>query len=226
CPWAHRVHITLKELNLPYEEVIIDLERPREEWYLKINPRGLVPSIKFSGGVLSDEIIAESGVVAQFLADSYPSKFFPASHSCPTAALVRARIAFFTDTYISKVNPLMMQGLRAESEEERGQKAREIVDVVRKEVEPLLEGAGPYLEGSERLTMAEALTAPFLVRLYAYCNAGMFPKSLKSDLQALPHFSKWARATISQESVTYIWDEETVIANTKARIEKMKADAK
>ena len=49
----------------------------------------------------------------------------------------------------------MMQGLRAESEEERGQKAREIVDVVRKEVEPLLEGAGPYLEGSERLTMAE-----------------------------------------------------------------------
>lgn len=38
CPWAHRAHIALKELQLPFEEVIIDLERPRDEWYLKINP--------------------------------------------------------------------------------------------------------------------------------------------------------------------------------------------
>jgi len=37
CPWAHRAHIILKELGLAYEETIIDLERPREEWYLKIN---------------------------------------------------------------------------------------------------------------------------------------------------------------------------------------------
>jgi len=38
CPWAHRAHIALKELGLPYEEVIIDLDTPREAWYLKINP--------------------------------------------------------------------------------------------------------------------------------------------------------------------------------------------
>jgi glutathione S-transferase len=38
CPYAHRVHIALKELDLPYEEVIIDLDKPREPWYLKVNP--------------------------------------------------------------------------------------------------------------------------------------------------------------------------------------------
>lgn len=38
CPWAQRAQITLKELNIPYEEVLIDLDVPREEWYLKINP--------------------------------------------------------------------------------------------------------------------------------------------------------------------------------------------
>jgi glutathionyl-hydroquinone reductase len=38
CPWAHRAHIVLKELGLKYEEVIIDLDRPREKWYLDINP--------------------------------------------------------------------------------------------------------------------------------------------------------------------------------------------
>ena len=59
CPWvgishcladwltleqAHRAHIALKELKLSYEEVIIDLSKPREEWYLKVNPvRRLLP---------------------------------------------------------------------------------------------------------------------------------------------------------------------------------------
>jgi hypothetical protein len=38
CPWAHRAHIAIKELGLPYEEVIIDLDTPREPWYLEINP--------------------------------------------------------------------------------------------------------------------------------------------------------------------------------------------
>jgi len=38
CPYAHRAHIALKELSLPYEEVIIDLDKPREDWYLKVNP--------------------------------------------------------------------------------------------------------------------------------------------------------------------------------------------
>lgn len=27
-----------QELNLPYEEVIIDLDKPREPWYLEVNP--------------------------------------------------------------------------------------------------------------------------------------------------------------------------------------------
>lgn len=38
CPWAHRAHIALKELGLPYKEEIIDLDRPRDPWYLRINP--------------------------------------------------------------------------------------------------------------------------------------------------------------------------------------------
>jgi len=43
---AHRAHIALKELQLPYEEVIIDLDKPREEWYLKVNPvRDLLPNL-------------------------------------------------------------------------------------------------------------------------------------------------------------------------------------
>lgn len=38
CPWAHRAHIAIKEIGLPYDEVIIDLTKPREQWYLDMNP--------------------------------------------------------------------------------------------------------------------------------------------------------------------------------------------
>jgi glutathione S-transferase len=43
CPWAHRAHIVIKELGLPYDEVIIDLDKPREPWYLDVNPVRLPP---------------------------------------------------------------------------------------------------------------------------------------------------------------------------------------
>lgn len=78
CPYAHRAHITLSELDLPYEEVLIDLSTPRPQWYLDINPRGLVPSIKYSvEGLYDEEIITESAIVAQFLMDEFPSHLLP-----------------------------------------------------------------------------------------------------------------------------------------------------
>lgn len=43
CPWAHRAHIVIKELGLKYEEVIIDLDKPREPWYLEVNPVRKIP---------------------------------------------------------------------------------------------------------------------------------------------------------------------------------------
>lgn len=90
CPWAHRAHIALKELGLPYEEVIIDLEVPREQWYLDINPRGLVPTIDYNG-----EVIPESGIVAQFLADAHPSKLVKATTEEGGALQVRLYLTIY-----------------------------------------------------------------------------------------------------------------------------------
>lgn len=38
CGWSRRVQIALKELDLEYEEVLIDLDKPREGWFLELNP--------------------------------------------------------------------------------------------------------------------------------------------------------------------------------------------
>lgn len=117
--------------------------------------RGLVPSINYNG-----EIITESAVVSQFLADAHPSHLLPPSNSVQNA-LFRARVAFFADTFISKALPQIFAGQRANSETDKDTAAEELVAVVVKELEPLFSwdvSKGPYFGGHERLTLAEVCT--------------------------------------------------------------------
>ncbi|KAL1983354.1 hypothetical protein VTN96DRAFT_10413 [Rasamsonia emersonii] len=214
CPWAHRAHIALKELGLPYEEVIIDLDTPREPWYLQVNPRGLVPSLSYNGN-----IITESAIVAQFLADAHPSHLLPPSNSTENA-LYRARLAFFVDAFFSKVIPHFWAGVRAASAEERDEAAQALVGAVTKEIEPLLEeGKGPFFGGSDRLTLAEVLTGSFLLRITSFSKPeyGLLSAKLPSLLDQVPKFKRWAEATVQHPSVNFIWDEEKVATRTKKK---------
>ncbi|KAK5139748.1 hypothetical protein LTR04_003359 [Oleoguttula sp. CCFEE 6159] len=225
CPYAQRAHIALKELDLPYEEVIIDLDRPREQWYLDLNPRGLVPIIKYSDGVLENEIITESAIVAHFLADARPSHLLPASGASPTAALFRARVAFFLDTWSAKVAPFVWKTLQAQGAEQDAV-CQAWLAALANEVEPLLAGAEPFFAGRDRLTLVEVNAAPFLLRMYALAEAGLVPRSFKDGLHALPRFSRWAERTMAESSVTQVWDEKDVVERTRGRIEKTRQAAK
>jgi len=217
CPWAHRAHIALAELNLPFKEEIIDLSTPRTPEYLAVNPRGLVPSISYNG-----TIVTESAIVAQFLSDAHPSHLQKTS-SEEGGALQRAKINFFVDAFISKVNGLSFALLRAEGGE-KDEVAQKIVDAVVKEVEPLLQDAKPFFGGSSKLTLAEVQTGSFILRLLAYPKGGLAPASLLTDLETkTPAFWKWANAVVKEKSVNYIWDEEGVISRTKARLAKAAA---
>ncbi|KAJ3528589.1 hypothetical protein NM208_g10132 [Fusarium decemcellulare] len=221
CPFAHRAHITLEELGIPFKEEIIDLDTPRTPEYLKINPRGLVPSISYNG-----EIITESAIVAQFLADAYPSTFLPAS-SDPKGPLVRARINFFADTWSSKIQPHLFKLIyRAPSGSEAEEVAQGAAAEVIKEIEPLLDTAAPFFGGSDKLTLAEALVAPFVVRLFTWAKHGLLPASLFERLEKeAPNFYKWAQAVNKHPSVLSIYKEDVIIDATKKRIAKLKAEA-
>lgn len=228
CPYAHRAHIALAELNLPYSEVIIDLNTPRPQWYLDLNPRGLVPTIAYSvPGLLDDEIITESAVVAQFLADAFPGAFLPASKESPTSALQRARINFFADAWSSKVGSNLFPLFMASDAAAKDEIVTKIVAAVEKEIEPLLKNAAPFFNGSQELTLAEALIAPFLVRLYDASEDGeLAPRTLAEKLDALPNFAKWAKAVRARPSVTGIYDAQSILQRTKERLAKMAADKK
>jgi len=202
---------------LPYEEVIIDLEKPREEWYLKVNPRGLVPSMRYSNGSF-DETLLESGPISQFLVDAHPSHLLPASDSSPTAPLFRYRVNFFVDTYFTKVNTYLYAIIRATNDEEKKTKADEWVKAIEKEIEPLLHDANPFFGGSKEMTLAEVQTASFILRLYDFADDTIFPSSIPKALDKLPNFSKWAKACIAHNSVTYIWDKELRRQNVRDRL--------
>ena len=186
---------------------------------LTVYQRGLVPAIKFN-----DQIITESGVVARFLADAYPSHLVPSTGTVD-AALTRARINFFVDTWFDKVGSYWFQIMRTDDDAKKEELVKTFVDTVGKEIEPLLKDAAPFFGGSNKVTLAEALTAPFILRVYSFSKNGLLPKSVLDGFEGLPNFNKWAQAVIKEESVTYIWNEAEVIPATKKKIESLKAAA-
>ncbi|KAI0905470.1 glutathione S-transferase domain-containing protein [Ustulina deusta] len=215
CPWAHRAHIALSELKVPFEEEIIDLSVPRTAEYLQVNPRGLVPALR-----VDDQIITESAVVATFLADAFPSHLVPAS-SEPNGPLARARITFFVDTYISKVNGFLYPLIKASTDEERSTLIQKTVDTVVKELEPLLANAGPFFGGSDKLTLAEVLTGSFVIRLWTWPKYGLVPQGVIDQLSVeAPNFARWAEAVAKHPSVSGIFDEEGTALSTKQRLAK------
>ncbi|KAJ5745821.1 hypothetical protein N7520_011003 [Penicillium odoratum] len=217
CPWAHRAHIALKESGLDYEEVIIDLDTPREPWYLEINPRGQVPTLSYNGN-----IIAESGIIAQFIADAHPSTLLPPSGTAENA-LVRARISFLVDSFFNKVVPHFLASIRSASEEERDAAAQALAAAAAKEIEPLLaetDGKGPFFGGNEKITLAEVQSGSFLLRILGFTKPehGLVSKNLPALLEAqAPRFKRWAEATAQQESVNFIFDLKTVADRMRSR---------
>lgn len=122
--------------------------------------RGLVPSLSYNGN-----IITESGIVAQFIADAHPSHLLPPSGPAENA-LYRARLSFFVDAFFSKVVPNLFASLRSASEDERDAVAEQLAAAVVKEIEPLLaetEGKGPFFGGSDKLTLAEVCREVFFL---------------------------------------------------------------
>ncbi|KAK4960516.1 hypothetical protein LTR10_003412 [Elasticomyces elasticus] len=214
-PWSHRAHIALDELKLPYEQEIVDISKPRTAEYLAINPRGLVPAMSYNG-----RIVTESAIISTFLADTFSttSSLLPAS-SESNGPLMRARISFFVDAYLTKVVPSFMKSQKMKNGE-RDSALADFVNAIVKELEPLLADAGPFYGGSSQLTLAEVLTGPFIVRAYLLSKHGLMPESLLSDLATkAPRFDTWAKAVIDHPSVSGgIWNEEKMAAFFRSKM--------
>ncbi|RVD86086.1 uncharacterized protein DFL_004380 [Arthrobotrys flagrans] len=232
CPFVHRVLTTLHELSLPYTTVFVDIDVPRTADYLAINPRGTVPALKFSSPDYHsghETVVNESLVIVYFLGNLFPNHLLPAAAAGVAAAVARTRIFFFVDTWENKITPLFDKVYKASFGDEKEAKDAEdmVVGAIKKEIEPLLkkedgDGQGMFLGGREKFTMAEIVVAPVIIRVFAFSDGGLLPRSFKTNLLALPNFGKWAQAMVKNESLLKGWDEVSFVDGSKAKLQQFK----
>jgi len=161
--------------------------------------------------------------VSWLLSDAYPDHLAPPSNA-PGGPEKRARIAFFVDTYFTKFQSSLFKLFAAKTDADAEPIVDAAVDQLVKELEPLLKDAKPFFGGSDHITIAEVLTGSFVIRLVKLSKAGLYPSKLSSSIaERAPNFWRWAEKVAEHPSVTSIFDEEKIIASTKARIAKARA---
>ncbi|KAK8088081.1 glutathione S-transferase [Apiospora hydei] len=206
CTWANRADVVLAELGVPFEERIINVDGPRPPEFLKINPRALVPVL-----IWNDKIIIESAIVCQFLVDG---------------ALRRASMSFFTDAYWSKFHTTLFRLFESTTASDEEQVVDEAVQGLVREVEPLLGDAAPFFGKSQRLTLAEVITGPFVIRAVTLSKHGVYPTSLNRLIEdKAPNFHKWAIAVSNHPSITAVFDEQVHVARSRAKRDRMRKAA-
>ena len=109
CPYAQRTRLLVRHLNIPHEEVNINL-KSKPDWFLARNPQGQVPVLE-----LGDKIVYESAVCNEYLNDVHSSKLFP------TDPYQKARVKILMELF-SKVTDkfyLIMVGKKTPEEKEQ-----------------------------------------------------------------------------------------------------------
>lgn len=210
----------LAELGIPFEERIINVDGPRPADFLMLNPRGLVPVLIFN-----DQVIVESQIVCQFLCDIFQSHLCPPPTSTE-GALRRAKMSFFIDAYWTKFHTILFRLFESPTAADEERVIDDAVDGIKREVEPLLADAAPFWGGSEKLTLAEVITGPFVIRAVTLSKHGVYPTGLNARIETeAPNFYRWAKATSTHQSITRVFDEDVIVKRSVAKRARMRAAA-
>ena len=101
-PNGWKISIALEELGMPYKVHALALaaHEQKEEWYLKLNPNGRIPTIVDRGN--DDFVVFESGAILIYLAER-------AGRLLPKDAKARSRVTQWLAFQMSAIGPMMGQ---------------------------------------------------------------------------------------------------------------------
>ncbi|KAK4516714.1 uncharacterized protein ATC70_011692 [Mucor velutinosus] len=193
CPYVQRTRITLAELGVDYDFVIIDAKN-KPAWYLDIFPEGKIPC-------LIDEnkhTIPDSLTIVQYLCERFADKKALISDDLVKRADSRYAIEFYSSSIGSDYNKY----LNTCGEDGSFRHYRMVMNAHLLRLDQLLRAqstTGPYFLGTE-FTYADIGMASFVIRMLTF-NKHMLDGFEFSALEACPRVANYFEALVSRPSV-------------------------
>ena len=186
CPYVQRAAIALAEKNVPFERVVIDLDR-KPDWFLAISPLGKVPLLRLARPDGSEAVLFESNVICEYLEETQPG---PRLH--PQDPIARAEHRAWMEFGSAILGDLW--GYETTRDAEVFAQKRRALAAKFERVEAAL-GTGPYFAGAD-FSLVDAVFAP----IFRYFE--VFDQISDSKLFApLPKVDAWRRALAERPSV-------------------------
>lgn len=179
CPYVQRAVIALKEKDVPFERIDIDLAN-KPDWFLKVSPLGKTPVL-----LVGDHAIFESAVILEYLEETQANPLHPAD------ALHRAEHRAFIEFGSAILNDIA--GLYAASDEAAFKaKATQLAQRFARLETRLL---GPWFDG-ETFSLVDAVFGPIFRYFDVFDEIGDF-----GILGGKPKVARWRQNLAARPSV-------------------------
>jgi glutathione S-transferase len=160
--------------------------------------------------------VIESNVITEMVADLFPQAHLRPQGNPADAALKAAKMRGFIEVWNSKVQGSIFAPFFGPGDKDATTK---MVNGLKNDVVPLLkEFSGPFVLGNQ-FSMAEAMTASFVLRLWAYVNAGFYGEGFYEQLEGIKEAKDWHDAIEERHSIKKTWNEKDNVDAMRKRIE-------
>ncbi|MGE0822697.1 MAG: glutathione S-transferase family protein [Candidatus Binatia bacterium] len=181
-----RTRIVLKEKNLPFDRILMDLphQEQKQPWYLALNPYGKVPVLVEDGAW-----VYESALCNEYLEDKYPEVAL-----APSDAGEKAQMRLWVEWCNSQFVAAII-GLLYENRKPAAERSQEKID---RNKARLQEELLPRLE-------AQLQSRDFLLRNYGMADIAFTPflalaERVGVDFSKFPKVAQWAKRLKERES--------------------------
>jgi glutathione S-transferase len=171
-----RTRIVLKEKNLPFDRILLDLpnQEQKQPWYLALNPYGKVPLLVEEGAW-----VYESALCNEYLEEKYPT---PAL--APTEAGAKAQMRLWVEWCNSQFVPAVV-GLIYENRKPVAERSQETIERNKTRLNELFPRLEAQLQSREYILGDYGLTDLTFTPFLALCER------VGVDLSPFPHTAQW-----------------------------------
>ena len=179
----------LEEKGIPYQYIECNPYH-KPESLLKLNPRGLVPTLQYN-----NKPLYESTVICEFLAEAYPNHGLKL---LPEDPYLRAYMRIWIDFVSTRIIPAFHRFLQFQSIDSTIDTVRAEFLQTLKSFTEAMDQEGPFFSGSEPM-LIDFVVAPWALRLWIFDH---FKGGLgMPDDDTWARWRSWFRAIESRQSI-------------------------